>query len=729
MGSSNESKVFLETTRTTSATMRMEHKTSFNDLPPLTHSQRTQTPSILQKNEETATDNQVIEKSEEKKHHEFTQTQTEANVNLPAASADVVNPIAFPFSDTVDAAAPITDIKKSAMEFFELNLKDLPPLQDEKYTRFEEVMKKEQKYVSKQNEFREKFQTQLVEDLSHYNLKPEPPPEMGFMPKVQQQQQSEKIVDKMKKLEESHKTCETPLSGTIQPPPTFMQKAPSPARKQPIAQTANLYSQNYQKIETSYENSVSFQKSSSPLPPSQFDVLRPMTPQQFRSASPKPSMEAVEMEKLWASKPKTPEPFVNHSFLHENKSSFVAYSSNQNTQTFAPSAAQQPVTKDENVSEVSTEQPKPSIKETKSFFEQRIKEEEVTSSSMDLKSPALVKQFTKAATPLMPPIGIEPGAPPEICYAPKLVFERTQSHVEKIEKILEQNLDKEPDRVPRGGVRIVPTRQTPQRGMAAASPQRVAASPQRAAASPQRVIEVVLSTQQVFSLPPKEDLVQPEPIVPTKIAQPYEPPKFETVKQEEKIESTKEFKTSGFRRVEPPKMEKLTKHIDEPMMPMPAPISFEPIKAYQPSFEHTSLISETKQTSSMQFSEVHQSTFPAPVSVQPAAAFPIPLPNPPVFQQPNVPPQQQTVFQQPQFTAPEPQNSQSKPFKPKPRYGEPGTYTEKTINLYKNFVKSEEQMHTSESYFQKIEKSHTESQHMSPVVQQVRNQSYPDVML
>lgn len=709
MGSSNESKVFLETTRTTSATMRMEHKTNYTDLPPLTHSQRTQTPSILQKNEETATDNQVIEKSEEKKHHEFTQTQMEANVNLPAASVDVVQPVAFPFSDTVDAAASISDIKKSAMEFFELNLKDLPPLQDEKYTRFEEVMKKEQKYVSKQNEFREKFQTQLVEDLSHYNLKPEPPPEMGFMPKVQQQQQPEKIVEKMKKLEESHKTCETPLSGTIQPPSTLLKKAPSPAQKQPIAQPANLYSQNYQKIETSYENSVSFQKSSSPLPPSQFDVLRPTTPQQFRSASPKPSMEAVEMEKLWASKPKTPEPFVNHSFLHENKSSFVAYSSNQNTQTFTPSAVQQPVSIDENVSEVVTEQPKPSIKETKSFFEQRIKEEEVKSSSMDLKSPALVKQFTKAVTPLMAPIGIEPGAPPEICYAPKLVFE--------------QNLDKEP--VPRGGVRIVPTKQTPQRGMAAASSQRVADSPQR-------VIEVVSSPQQLYSLPPKEDLVQPKLIVPIKIAQPFESSKFESVKYEEKIEPTEEFKTPGYRHVEPPKMEKLiTKHIDEPMMPMPAPMSFEPIKAYQPSFERASLISETNQTSSMQFSEVHQATFPTPVSIiHPAAAFPNPLPNPPVFQQPIVPPQQPTVLQQPQFTALEPQISQSKPFKPKPRYGEPGNYTEKTINLYKNFVKSEEQMHTSESYFQKIEKSHTESQqHMSPIVQQVRTQSYPDVML
>lgn len=661
MGSSTESKVFLETTRTTSQTMRMEHKTSFNDLPPVTHSQRTQTPSILQVDEGTMFDKK-FETKEQSTINEFTQTQAPQATEVPKLDS-----VPFPFIDTVDATERTVTptFNLTARDFFRSNLSDLPPLQDDKYTRYDEVVKKSNKtYVVKQNEIKEQFQSKLVEDLSYLNLRPEPPPEMGFMPKAQQNQ-PERIVEKVKKLEEIHKTSETPLSGTLHPPTQIFQKAASPT-----------FSQDYQKVETSlYENSsISRQRTVSPFPSINKENLLPIDSQtNFRSASPKPSLEAVNMEKLWTSKPKTPEPFVQESFSQEHKSSFVAYSSNQ-TQIVQPQTEIQP------------EMPK-TIKDTKSFFEQKFKEE---SASHEFKSPGLVKQFVKPMTPVLPTLDMEPGEPPEICYAPKPV-ERRQSYVEKVEKVLEQTLDKEPDRVPRGGVRIIPARQTPQRGVAAPSPQR---------------IEVAPSPQQMFSLP-KQDVIKPEPIAAPRAAQPFEPFKSSFIEEKVQSQFSEITNTSypGYRHVEPPK---LGKQVQEIVAEPPAQL-YESTESYQ----KTQQFNESKQT--FISSEISQPTI-APQQFVP----PQPQPKAEIV----MPPQNQPQTFVPKYSI--------QPFRPKPKYGEVvSSEPQRTLNLYKNFVKSEENMHSSESYFQKVEsrtQSQTEKEIISPF-QQVLKQIYPDVML
>lgn len=685
MGSSTESKVILETTRTTSATMRMEHKANFPDLP-VTFSQRTQTPTIPLVSEGTMVGSDL--KRETKSQTES--TQTKQTPHAPTAQQSVP----FPFTDVQPS--------QNALNFFESNLKNLPPLQEEKYTRYEDLVKSSKTYVHKQNEVKDQFKSKLTEDLSYLNLVPEPPPEMGFMPKIQAAQ-PERIVEKVKKLEEIHQTNETPLSGTV-------------------------YPQGFKKEERHEKKEFLSMKTvgTSPFTPASPASPRPYTPQFkrdqlftaepriTRSPSPKPSTEAVNMEKLWALKPKSPEHFSSsqqQNFSHEQKSSFVAYSSSQTQihetlkQESLPSKEQfVPIQPYAAQTPVQEEVPRASIKDTKSFFEQRIKQEEVKSLPSDLKAPGLVKQFAKPMVSLIP-LDIEPGSPPEMCYAPKPVYERKQSYVEKIEKSLEQSLEKEPERVPRGGVRILPTRQTPQRSL---SPPKVA-QPVKPF-MPQPDPAPTLFTKP-FAPPPSvvkpfmpQPIVQPkvDPIaLQTKLPEPFVPQVQQFASHEFKSENfeLKRESSTGYRHVDPPKF--LLQEKPSDVVPLP-PIQFE-IPKLEPFVSN-----------------------PEPFKPQPT-----PREIPIAMQKPEPP--KSNLQQHKPVSA-----TQPKPFvQVKPKFNELFTETQNSSSLYKNFVKSEESTHTSESYFQKIEKS---SQHpflkqeppkqmFDPPPPQVRKKHFPDVML
>lgn len=727
LGSSTESKVILETTRTTSATMRLEHKPNFPDLP-VTFSQRTQTPTIPLVSEGTSTSSAF--RHEVKSQSGSTQTQPEPAFK---PQAFVPNPVPFPFSDTVDAPVQIAQpepIKKSALDFFENNLKNLPPLQEEKYTRYEDAMKSSKTYVHKQNEVKDQFQSKLSEDLTYFNLVPEPPPEMGFMPKAGKTQ-PERIVEKVKKLEEIHQTNDMPLSGSALP-------------------------QQFSRREEKFEKTVSktsvatspflHQKPVSPVPPARpytpqinRDQLFSVDPQVTRSTSPLPSKEAVNMEKLWTLKAKSPEPYSVHqqqSFSHEQKSSFVAYSSSQTnvqqSQGSLPSAEHfvpiQPFASAEQP--VQEELPKMSIKDTKSFFEQRIKQEEVKSVP-DLKAPSLVKQFAKPMVPLVP-LNMEPGEAPEICYAPKPVYERKQSYVEKVEKSLEQSIDKEPERVPRGGVRILPSRQTPQRSM---TPQKSQPAP-----PPAPVVPPVPTFAQV--------LMNAEP-TPIKAAEPFVP-QFEQFQSKEfkseKFEMKKESST-GYRHVQPPSFLTGSKpaepatlppmQFELPQEPAPQPKQPEPFKP-QPQ---ASFLYKQAETFTAKPFVPKQAEFIAPPFVPKAA---------PAFKQEPAIPQQPAVVQIPiqKPETPKPFLQQHKPVSSsavRPFVAAKQKFTEfvsdvthGTHSLYKNFVRSEESTHSSESYFQKIEQSKSAplAQHpfakQEPTKQQFvppQVRKKPDVML
>lgn len=717
LGSSSESKVVMETTRTTSATMRMEHKTNFPDLP-VTFSQRTQTPTIPMMSEGTMVDSGL--KRETKSQTESTQTQSEP----PRPTAPFAQSIPFPFTEpsSLPTAQTPQPAKKNAMEFFESNLKNLPPLQQEKYTRYEDIVKGSSKtFVHKQNEVKEQFHSKLHEDLSYLNLVPGSPPEMGFMPKVQKPQ-PERLVEKVKKLEEVHQSSETPLSGTVFPQsfkkeqvferqevlssktvsssPFLQQKPVSPLPQRPI---------------------VPQKKPFSPLPTSP----RPYTPQMnrdqlftaepkvTRSPSPKPSTEAVNMEKLWTrtkSPEPRPEPFSQNqqqSFSHEQKSSFVAYSSSQTNihqtqqqeniltpkEQFVPiqTLAQAPADEPPREEEI----PKVSIKETKNYFEQRIKQEEVKSTP-ELKAPGLVRQYAKPMVPLVP-LDLEPGSPPEICYAPKPVYERKQSYVEKIEKTLEQTIEKEPERIPEGGVRIFPQRQTPQR--TSESPSKTQQAPPVLPQAP----PVMRPAPPVF-----QNIITPEPAIlpsPKTIAEPYAPyvPPLEQFQSKEFKSEHFELKTdssTGYRHVDPPKFLQRPKSTE--LAPAP-PTQFEvPPKLPEPFTRK-----------------------PEPVYQQPPREVPIAIQKPepvkPVLQQ------HKPVSQ-----------SQPRPFvKAKNKFNEFVTETHGTQSLYKNFVRSEESTHSSESYFQKLEQGpppqfmnqEPPKQQFVPSRQQVRKKFPPDVML
>lgn len=719
LGSSTESKVILETTRTTSATMRMEHKPNFPDLP-ITFSQRTQTPTIPLISEGTMMDS--LKRETKKSQTEATQTQSSASIFEPApvlkpqepifkpqeATAPASQSIPFPFSDKSDdipVSQPPEPLKKSALDFFENNLKNLPPLQDDKYTRFEDTLKGSKTYVHKQNEVKEQFRSKLTEDLSYLNLVPEPPPEMGFMPKVQKGQ-PERLVEKVKKLEESHQSSETPLSGGVFP--QSFKKEEKYEKKEFLStstvSTSPFLQQNKPASPFLQQKPASpfVHKPVSPLPTytpqANRDQLFTADPKLTRSPSPKPSTEAVNMEKLWALKVKSPEPFTvqqqqQQSFSHEHKSSFVAYSSQQthmqqsqhektlpSTEHFVPIQTY-PVEPPQQQQQ--EELPKMSIKDTKSYFEQRIKQEEVKTLPTDLKAPGLVRQFAKPMVPLIP-LDLEPGSPPEICYAPKPVLERKQSYVEKIEKTLEQNLEKEPERVPRGGVRIIPTRQTPQRSVVSPPPQ------QFPVAAPLPVIEHVIKPEPLIMQPPAKIIA--EPFVP-QLPQQFE--QFQTKEiRSENFEMKNEFSSVGYRHVEPPKFGQIAK-VPE-VTPVPVPV-FEAPKPQQPIFKK-----------------------PEPL-VQPPREVPIAIQKP----EPVKP-----ILQQHKPV------SMPRPFvQAKPKFSNEFTSeTHETHSLYKNFVKSEESTHSSESYFQKIDpskmvQSPPQQQQFVPPPQQVRKKHLPDVML
>lgn len=784
LGSSTESKVIMETTRTTSATMRLEHKPNFQDLPPITFSQRTQTPTIPLVSEGTMVDKDLsVGKQSE-------QTQTDAP-KQPEKMRDIPIQMEEP---------PVGEpMRKSAYEFFENNLKNLPPLSEDKYTRFEDAMKSNKTYVHKQQEVKENFASKLNEDLSFFNLKPEPPAELAFMPKTQPITPPEKIIEKVKRLEESHQASETPLSGTIHLP-------------------------IYKKEEKFEKKEFVSTKSTSPFvpkvpTPSFSPHVQQLIPDSKieRCVSPKPSAEGVNMEKLWAMKPKSPEPFAlapiqspqlqqqqshfnQQSFTHEHKSSFVSYSSQKTfkQETVEPPKEHfvpiQPYTPEPQQQQQQEELPKLSIKDTKSFFEQRIKEEEVKSASLDLKAPGLVKQFAKPMVPLVPDnydLGIEPGAPPEICYAPKPVLERKQSYVEKIEKSLEQNIEKEPERVPRGGVRIFPQRQTPQRTMSQ-SPQRFQ-SPKPAYQPPKPVFQAPEPVQQppapLHFAPQPEIKPEPEPIFkqqhiipvelpslpPQTTPEPFAPRKFETQEfKSENVEIKKEGITkeniSGYRHVEPPKFLQREKPSDptytapqpkfgSPLLtksPEPVtreiPISFqkqEPPKQPAPQPTYQNYEQKTQQQSFL-----YKSAPPKPLTQQ--------APEP-IYQnyqtqthkeqsfssktetitqsgpQPVIQPGPQPMYYNYQ-TQPKP-IVKPEPMKPKSKFGEFVSETTQSFqSMYKNFVKSEENQNSTESYFQRIASPKTvsqqpqtptqsQSQINKPDQSQVRKKFYPDVML
>lgn len=188
----------------------------------------------------------------------------------------------------------------------------------------------------------------------------------------------------------------------------------------------------------------------------------------IRAPSPRPSAEGIIMEKLWASpKPHEHEKEFDLSVYHTSKNEFAEEKIVRKFSSFSESDTDY---KYESASETDTRslQRRNSTKETARMFENKIKDlENSPRHDYDLKAPGLVKQILPRPqqerqksvlkeSPL-PDIYLEPGSPPEMCYAPRTVLhERKQSLVETIEQTIEKENEKGPSKVLAGAVRMIP---------------------------------------------------------------------------------------------------------------------------------------------------------------------------------------------------------------------------------------------------------------------------------
>lgn len=533
-----EQTIITETRRTTEATMRMEHKNQPNI--PMTLTQNTQTQQIPVVSEGTMFENNL----------KTAATNTDQLVTATDATQTPPQTLPKPV-DTVDADAPIDTSsisKHSSLEFFSQKIlaESIPPSSSEKYTKFEDL-KKPVLHISVGN-VHANDSAKLQAELAELNLLPGTPPEMRFMPKMQEPHR-EPLTVKVKRLEESNKNVADAPSGgvrTLPPQPILqmqqdMTKTTTAYDKQivinkelPQMNQDELYtpmapilsSQASAPIDHYVPTVLSIQQPTSqsyqpqqikPAQPFQEEMFTHMSPimshspvlaqepigpppnfafqeyqehphtasapimrpqahiieadsvqNGYRAPSPRPSAEGVAMEKLWASpKPHEHEKQFDLSVYHTSKNEFAEEKIVRKFSSFSESDTDY---KYESASETDTRnlQRRNSTKETAKMFENKIKDlENSPRHDYDLKAPGLVKQILPRPqqerpksiiqeSPL-PDIYLEPGSPPEMCYAPRTVAqERKQSLVETIEQTIEKENEKGPSKILAGAVRMIP---------------------------------------------------------------------------------------------------------------------------------------------------------------------------------------------------------------------------------------------------------------------------------
>lgn len=768
IGSASEQTVITETTRTTQATIRMEHKQNFMDLP-VTISQRTQTPTIPVVSEGTTMtdelDNpaqqngfqpppqvQEITKSWPPKqesamqwppkapeHETFVPIKPQENGSIwPPKKPEMEMPQKPPqevinvyqmqqnemhVNENICAEQPTM---KSAFKFFESQIREPSPKFEEKYTRYEDAMK----YKNNNHKSNEEFASKLNQDLVQMNLERGPEPEMGYMPKVQVAH--EKISDKVKKLEViNNQSSQTPVSGSVCVFPPQPKKQEMPAVQQIVpSQTSKTVTQ---------QSSFSSQTTTH---------LSTGAPTMQRSASPKPSSEALAMERLWA--PKSPVPFMHHTtetenkqFSHEQTSSFVSYSSQpMYTENVLPTLAPQIQPEEKPIfvqppaqtifkpkpispipqAPVQAQPPVPIFKPQPVAFQPQkapvvfkpkpispipcqpapalfkpmipppAKSPTFIQSQSELKSPSLVQQFEKPQEPF-DQSGLQPGPPPTLCYAPKPKLEQRQSYVERIEKSLEANLERVPDKVPEGGIRLFPLMTQKKKSMSPQRPVSMPIPPKVEEFSQSKITNYDVTTKHETIFTSLTNLDEKPVYVQQPIAPVYEKP----VIQQRPI---------------------------TPVQHPPAPIIEKPAMPQQttPTIIQHSVTPMSQTTEQTDVSEdFNRATTPIwgyrhvappktvfrPKSVEPVAMPPtqFEVPKDDFYvktQEVRVEKQakkESTVKQEP-IKTPKP-IKQAKPVTaPKPKYTfSPINQPNETYNSYKNFVQAEQKSEISESYF------------------------------
>jgi hypothetical protein len=504
---SAESTIITETKRTTEATMRMEHKISFPDIP-MTMSQRTQTPTIGQMSAGTMVDgtdmntaatntdyvdmkigvtqtppqpppkpeNENIESSSIPKKQAFEYFETKMN--------QPIEPEVKPFKPAEEIPAMA---KQKAFEYFEQKILS-PTSTEQKTFKFEEMSS-----TSKQSAF-EYFQkggSDVAPDLST-------PSQMRLQEEIPQFtkknafeffEHKKGVTDDANsyvKFNELMKTKEPMFQPMFQPinhqqfnsklaedlidlrltpgPPPEMGFAGPLERAMP----PERLSEKVKKMEE-------YNKQSSDAPPFGGVKLFPQTRQtEFSSTTSTTGSSSFQqfsetkrneftshsygaplfgdtlgarpdVGRSASPKPPSAEAVAMEKLWSPRQDFFQAFSQTSEMQTEVP-PLYQPM----------EQQPiqKQSIKQTTKLFEEKIKEVEQSilpppSHMLDLKAPGMVKQYLNQSFVPDRPVSaqglpIQPGTPPEMCFAPSQ---------------REQNLNKEPTQTVRT-VPVVPAKQT-----------------------------------------------------------------------------------------------------------------------------------------------------------------------------------------------------------------------------------------------------------------------------
>lgn len=238
------------------------------------------------------------------------------------------------------------------------------------------------------------------EEFKKLNLIPGPQPEFGVMPKADDTKK-ECISDRIKKLESSYKDIgEAPQGGV---------------KILPFGTSHSTTQTQHH----SYSSSLVKQINDVPT------LSKPSAFNGFTTPSPKPTADGLAMQKLWSS----PKPFETST--------------------------------DDDEGELKRH----SIKETAKAFDTKISEYKNSAHDYELKAPGLVRTIFPAAPRPRPKsfheysnanVNLLPGPAPEMCYAPRVAYERGSSLVETIEQSLVKDMEKPPTRVIPGAVRMMP---------------------------------------------------------------------------------------------------------------------------------------------------------------------------------------------------------------------------------------------------------------------------------
>lgn len=383
----SEQTILTETRCVTETTLRMEHKSPHPDIEPPTFISKSPIP--------------INQFSNEQKYTEKLVTQSKSPIEyLP-------NRNATPHQDEVDYAT--NKLNTNSCETIKYSTFKSSGAVDKLSTDPNKLMYSNAPLP---------IESKLYDDLNDLNLIPGPAPEIGYMPKVNDIRASSTISDRIKQLESSQAEEHEPPSGGIRIFPNIN-----------LIEKHEEYSQTFSKT----LNDVPIQ--SQPIEP----IYRPASnisirDNDFRSPSPRPSAEGVNMEKLWAS----PKPFE-----HARSPIFDVQETNETLR-------------------------RSSIRETTRAIENKIKEyKSVPQNDFQLKAPSLVKYLTPIAKPQetffkktaevpVSNIILEPGSPPEMCFAPRTEFETRPSVVETVERSLEHDLQRGPTKVLPFSVRTMP---------------------------------------------------------------------------------------------------------------------------------------------------------------------------------------------------------------------------------------------------------------------------------